>query len=115
MIKYIKTGDIIQGESSFTISGISDINQAHLDDLSEKGSSLLSSATKTTDALTELFSLVTDILNENRKNIYDSTTHLNKVVGRGKSRRDVVERAPSADDLFQYYYFARIVHVQNGL
>lgn len=78
MIRYIKTGDVIQGESSFTISGISDINQAHLDDLSEKGGSLLSSATKTTDALTELFSLVTDILKENRKNIYDSTTHLNK-------------------------------------
>lgn len=76
MIRYIKTGDIIKGESGFTISGISDINQAHLDDLSEKGGSLLSSATKTTDSLTELFTLVTDILKENRENIFASTTLL---------------------------------------
>lgn len=76
MIRYIRTGDIIKGESGFTISGISDINQAHLDDLSEKGGSLLSSATKTTDSLTELFTLVTDILKENRENIFASTTHL---------------------------------------
>lgn len=76
MLKYIKTGDVIKGESGFTLSGISDLNQAHLDDLSEKGGSLLSSATKTTDALTELFDLVTDILSENRSNIYDSTTAL---------------------------------------
>ncbi len=76
MIRYIRTGDIIKGESGFTISGISDINQAYLDDLSEKGGSLLSSATKTTDSLTELFTLVTDILKENRENIFASTTHL---------------------------------------
>lgn len=76
MVRYIRTGDTIKGESGFTISGISDINQAHLDDLSEKGGSLLSSATKTTDSLTELFTLVTDILKENRENILSSTTHL---------------------------------------
>ena len=75
MLKYIRTGDVIKGESGFTFSGISDINQAHLDNLSEKGESLLSSATKTTDALTELFDLVTEILTENRENILDSTTH----------------------------------------
>lgn len=76
MLKYIRTGDVIKGETGFTFSGISDINQAHLDDLSEKGSDLLSSATKTTDALTELFALVTDMLNENRENILESTTYL---------------------------------------
>ena len=76
MLKYIRTGDVIKGESGYTFSGISDINQAHLDDLSEKGSDLLSSATKTTDALTELFDLVTEILTENRENIHDSTTYL---------------------------------------
>lgn len=78
MLKYIRTGDVIKGESGFTFSGISDINQAHLDDLSEKGSDLLSSATKTTDALTELFDLVTEILIENRENILNSTTYLSK-------------------------------------
>jgi len=76
MLKYIRTGDVIKGETGFTFSGISDINQAHLDDLSEKGGSLLSSATKTTDSLTEMFTLITDILNENRENIHDSTTNL---------------------------------------
>lgn len=76
MLKYIRTGDTIKGESGFTFSGVSDINQAHLDNLSEKGESLLSSATKTTDALTELFDLVTKILTENRSNIFDSTTSL---------------------------------------
>ncbi len=76
MLKYIRTGDTIKGESGFTFSGVSDINQAHLDNLSEKGESLLSSATKTTDALTELFDLVTEILTENRSNIFDSTTSL---------------------------------------
>lgn len=76
MLKYIRTGDVIKGETGFTFSGISDINQAHLDDLSEKGSDLLSSATKTTDALTELFDLVTEILTENRENILESTTYL---------------------------------------
>ena len=76
MLKYIKTGDVIKGESGFTFSGISDINQAHLDNLSEKGENLLSSATKTTDALTELFDLVTEILTENRENILASSTSL---------------------------------------
>lgn len=76
MLKYISSGDTIKGESGFTFSGISDINQAHLDDLSEKGGDLLSSARKTTDSLTELFNLVTDILTENRENIYSSTTSL---------------------------------------
>lgn len=76
MLKYISTGDTIKGESGFTFSGISDINQAHLDDLSEKGGDLLSSAKKTTDSLTEMFNLVTDILEENRENIHSSTTSL---------------------------------------
>lgn len=76
MIKYIKTGDTIKGDTGFTFSGISDINQAHLDDLSEKGGDLLSSAKETTDSLTEMFDLVTDILTENRENIYSSTTSL---------------------------------------
>ncbi len=76
MLKYIRTGDTIKGESGFTFSGISDINQAHLDDLSEKGENLLSSATKATDSLTELFDLITDILTENRENIHESTTYL---------------------------------------
>ena len=76
MIKYIKTGDVINGESTFNFSGISNLNQAHLDNLSEKGEGLLSSATKTTDSLTELFDLVTDILSENRENIFNSTTSL---------------------------------------
>lgn len=76
MLKYIKSGDVIKGESTFSFNGISDLNQAHLDNLSEKGEGLLSSATKTTDALTELFDLVTDILTENRENIFASTTSL---------------------------------------
>lgn len=76
MIKYIRTGDTIKGESGFTFSGISDINQAHLDELSEKGENLLSSAAKATDSLTELFDLITDILAENRDNIHESTTYL---------------------------------------
>lgn len=76
MLKYIATGDTIKGESGFTFSGISDINQAHLDDLSEKGGDLLSSAKKTTDSLTEMFNLVTDILEENRENIHASTSSL---------------------------------------
>ena len=76
MLKYIKSGDIIKGESGFTFSGISDINQAHLDDLSEKGENLLSSATKATDSLTDMFDLITEILSENRENIHYSTTSL---------------------------------------
>lgn len=76
MIRYIRTGDTIKGDTGFIFSGISDINQAHIDDLSEKGGDLLSSAKKTTDSLTEMFDLVTDILSENRDNILNSTTSL---------------------------------------
>lgn len=76
MIRYIRTGDTIKGDTGFVFSGISDINQAHIDDLSEKGGDLLSSAKKTTDSLTEMFDLVTDILGENRENILNSTTSL---------------------------------------
>lgn len=76
MIRYIRTGDTIKGDTGFIFSGISDINQAHIDDLSEKGGDLLSSAKKTTDSLTEMFNLVTDILGENRENILNSTTSL---------------------------------------
>ncbi|MCM1338743.1 MAG: hypothetical protein NC191_03630 [Muribaculaceae bacterium] len=75
-IKYIKSGDVIKGESRITFNGISDTNQAHLDNLSEKGENLLASATQTTDSLTEMFDLITDILGENRENIYSSTTSL---------------------------------------
>lgn len=78
MIKYIRTGDTIKGDTGFIFSGISDINQAHIDDLSEKGGDLLSSAKKTTDSLTEMFDLVTDILSENRENILNSTTSLKR-------------------------------------
>ena len=78
MIKYIQTGDTIKGDTGFIFSGISDINQAHIDDLSEKGGDLLSSAKKTTDSLTEMFDLVTDILSENRENILNSTTSLKR-------------------------------------
>lgn len=76
MIRYIRTGDTIKGDTGFIFSGISDINQAHIDDLSEKGGDLLSSAKKTTDSLTEMFDLVTDILGKNRENILNSTTSL---------------------------------------
>lgn len=76
MIRYIRTGDTIKGDTGFIFSGISDINQAHIDDLSEKGGDLLSSAKKTTDSLTEMFDLMTDILGENRENILNSTTSL---------------------------------------
>lgn len=76
MIRYIRTGDTIKGDTGFIFSGISDINQAHIDDLSEKGGDLLSSAKKTTDSLTEMFDLVTDILGENRENILNSTISL---------------------------------------
>lgn len=76
MIRYIRTGDTIKGDTGFIFSGISDINQAHIDDLSEKGGDLLSSAKKTTDSLTEMFDLVTDILGENRENILNSTTSM---------------------------------------
>lgn len=77
MLRYIKTGDIIHGESVLLNSdGISDTNQAHLDNLSEKGENLLISAAKTTQALTDLFTLIFEILNENRENLYSSTSSL---------------------------------------
>lgn len=77
-IKYIKTGDIIKGESILGSDGISDTNQAHLDDLSAKGENLLTSAAKTTDTLTDLFELIFEILDENRENIHSSTTSLKR-------------------------------------
>lgn len=76
MLKYIKSGDIIKGKSTIAINGISETNQMHLDNLSEKGETLLSSATRTTDSLTEMFDLITDILSENRANILASSTRL---------------------------------------
>ena len=77
-IKYIKTGDVIKGNSHLSIGldGISNANQAHLDNLSEKGETLLNSDNKTANALTELFSLITDILYENRENLYESSENL---------------------------------------
>lgn len=76
MLKYIKSGDIIKGKSTIALNGISETNQMHLDNLSEKGETLLSSATRTTDSLTEMFDLITDILSENRANILASSTRL---------------------------------------
>ena len=76
MINYIKTGDKIKGEppSGINLDGISETNQEHLDNLSEKGESFLSSARETTESLTSLFGIIYDILDENRENIYKSTT-----------------------------------------
>ena len=76
MIKYIRNGDTIKGVSYGTFKNISDLNQTHLDDLSEKGETLLQSATKTTDSITDLIELLTDITKENRDNIYSTTTSL---------------------------------------
>ena len=76
-IKYIKSGDVIKGICD--IHGderISESTQAHLDTLFEKGERLLSSATVTTDTLTNLLSLTHNILLENRKNILSSTISL---------------------------------------
>lgn len=81
MIRYIKTGDVIQGKSTLSFNGISATNQMHLDNLSEKGETLLSSATRTTDSLTEMFDLITDILTENRANILASSTRLKDSMG----------------------------------
>ena len=75
-LKYIKSGDIIKGKSTYNYNGISDLNQAHLDNLSEKGENLLDSAKDTTDSLTGMFDLITEILNENRMNIYQITSNL---------------------------------------
>jgi len=77
MLKYIKTGDIIKGESNFFgLDGISDVNQQHLDNLSAKGEYLLNSAAKTTESLTALFDLITEILSENRENLLSSSESL---------------------------------------
>lgn len=78
MLSYIKTGDTIIGEtpSGINLDGISETNQQHLDNLSEKGESFLSSAKETTDSLTSLFNIIYDILDENRSNINNSTTAL---------------------------------------
>lgn len=78
MIRFIDTGDVIQGESTLSLNGISDVNQAHLDHLSEKGEALLESATKTTDSLTEMISTITEILEENRGYIQSSAQNLDK-------------------------------------
>ena len=75
-LKYIKSGDVIKGKSSYNFNGISDLNQAHLDNLSEKGENLLDSAKSTTESLTDMFDLITDILEENRLNIYQITSNL---------------------------------------
>lgn len=78
MLKYIKTGDTIEGKppSGINLDGISETNQQHLDNLSEKGESFLSSAKETTESLTSLFDMIYSILDENRGNIFDSTTSL---------------------------------------
>ena len=76
-IKYIKSGDVIKGKCNIRGNEqISESTQAHLDLLFEKGERLLNSATETTDSLTDLISLVHDILSENRKNIISSTVSL---------------------------------------
>lgn len=75
-IKYIKNGDIIKGESNRSFNAISANNQQRLDMLSEKGEGLLSSATATSDSLTEMFNLITDVITENRENIKDTTTNI---------------------------------------
>ncbi|MBQ7126443.1 hypothetical protein IJO12_05090 [bacterium] len=77
MLSYIKNGDTIKGEpTTFNFDNISETNQQHIDDLSRKGENFLSSATKTTDSLTEMFSVITDVIEENRENIFQSTTSL---------------------------------------
>jgi len=77
MLSYIKNGDTIKGEpTTFNFDNISETNQQHIDDLSRKGENFLSSATKTTDSLTEMFSIITDVIEENRENIFQSTTSL---------------------------------------
>lgn len=76
MIKYIKSGDVIKGKYELSADGISSANQAHLDTLSAKGEMFLNSATKTTDALTDLFGLIYDMLDENRSNLLNSSNSL---------------------------------------
>lgn len=77
MLSYIRNGDTISGEpTTVDFDNISETNQQHLDDLSFKSENFLTSATKTTDSLTEMFSLITDIIEENRENLYQSSTSL---------------------------------------
>ena len=75
-LRFIKTGDIIKGKSTLSLNGISDLNQAHIDSLADRGVDLLSSAKGTTESLTAMFDIVTDILEENRSNIYSITLNL---------------------------------------
>lgn len=75
-LKFIKNGDIVKGESNMSFNAISANNQQKLDMLSKKGEGLLSSATETSDSLTELFNLITDVITENRENIKDTTTNI---------------------------------------
>ena len=76
-LNYIKSGDVIWGKSKLNgLKSISGTNQAHIDNLSEKGEIFLCSATKTVNTLTDLFSLMTDILTENRENILISSKKL---------------------------------------
>ena len=76
-IRYLRTGDVIKGRSKLHgADGISNTNQAHLDNLSEKGENLLNSAKETTDTLTDLFALIHEILSENRQNILSSSNSL---------------------------------------
>lgn len=76
MLTYIKSGDTIKGETptGINLDGISETNQQHLDELSAKGESFLSSAKETSESLTSLFDMIYNILDENKNNIYDSTT-----------------------------------------
>lgn len=78
MLSYIQTGDTIKGvpPSGINLDGISETNQQHLDNLSAKGESFLTSAKETTDSLTSLFDMIYSILDENKDNIYASTTAL---------------------------------------
>lgn len=75
-LKYIKTGDIIKGTSTISFNGISDLNQAHIDSLADRGVDLLTSAKQTTDSLTGLFDIITEMLKENRSNIYLTTLNM---------------------------------------
>ena len=78
MLSYIQTGDTIKGvpPGGINLDGISETNQQHLDNLSAKGESFLTSAKETTDSLTSLFDMIYSILDENKDNIYSSTTAL---------------------------------------
>lgn len=75
-LRYIKTGDVIHGKLAYSPNELSQINQVHINNLSEKGEDLLSSAKNTSDSLTKMVNLLTEVLNENRLNIYQITTNL---------------------------------------